>query len=134
MGGPYTFSRNFDELPLLTRQAFQVRSHSADAQQARERAGALDLTGVAERIPQPFLVVFGKEDRLIPFQDAERLYAEIRATDKHLEMYERGNHVVNNMPYAYRPLVADWVADHLYGGHAPTLRICDLASRSTASH
>jgi hypothetical protein len=28
-------------------------------------------------------------------------------------MYEHGNHVVNNIPYAYRPLVADWVADHL---------------------
>jgi 2,6-dihydroxypseudooxynicotine hydrolase len=29
-------------------------------------------------------------------------------------MYEHGNHVVNNIPYAYRPLVADWVADHLH--------------------
>jgi hypothetical protein len=26
------------------------------------------------------------------------------------------------MPYAYRPLVADWVADHLYAGHAPSIR------------
>ena len=66
--------------------------------------------------------MFGKEDRLIPFQDAERLYAEISAADKRLEMYEHGNHVVNNMPYAYRPLVADWVADHLYAGQAPNIR------------
>jgi dienelactone hydrolase len=130
MGGPYTFAANFGELPLLSQQAFQVRSHSVDAQQARERAAALDLTGVAQRIFQPFLVVFGKEDRLIPYQDAERLFAEIAATDKHLEMYERGNHVVNNMPYAYRPLVADWVADHLYGGHAPTVRASEIMSTS----
>jgi 2,6-dihydroxypseudooxynicotine hydrolase len=122
MGGPYAFGANFDELPQLSREAFEVRSHSVDAQQARERAAALDLTGVAERIRQPFLVVFGKEDRLIPYRDAERLFAEIQSADKRLEMYERGNHVVNNMPYAYRPLVADWVADHLYGGHAPTVR------------
>lgn len=134
MGGPYTFARDFDELPLLSRQAFQVRSHSADAQQARERAAALDLSGVAERIRQPFLVVFGKEDRLIPYQDAERLFAEIGATDKHLEMYERGNHVVNNMPYAYRPLVADWVADHLYGGHAPTLRLSETPASSASGN
>jgi dienelactone hydrolase len=132
MGGPYRFAANFDELPLLTQQAFQVRSHSADALQARERAAALDLTGVGERIVQPSLVVFGKEDRLIPYQDAERLFAEIAAKDKRLEMYERGNHVVNNMPYAYRPLVADWVADHLYAGHAPTLRALDLISSSAA--
>jgi dienelactone hydrolase len=122
MGGPYVFAQNFDAKPAQTRQAFQVRSHSPDLETARRRAAALSLEGVANRIRQPFLVVFGKEDRLIPFQDAERLYAEIPATDKRLEMYEHGNHVVNNMPYAYRPLVADWVADHLYAGHAPTIR------------
>ena len=78
-----------------------------------ETAAALDLTGVAERIRLPFLVVFGKQDRLIPYQHAERLFGEISSADKQLEMYEHGNHVVNNIPYAYRPLVADWVADHL---------------------
>jgi alpha-beta hydrolase superfamily lysophospholipase len=122
MGGPYAFAANFDELPSLSRQAFTVRSHSPDAQTARKRAAALTLEGVASRIRLPFLIVFGKQDRLIPYQDAERLYAEISSTDKRLEMYERGNHVVNNIPYAYRPLVADWVADHLYSGHAPSLR------------
>jgi dienelactone hydrolase len=113
IGGPYAFGANFDALPSLTRQAFQVRSHAPDLETARQRATELDLQGVAARILQPFLVVFGKQDRLIPYQDAERLYAEIPATEKRLEMYEHGNHVVNNIPYAYRPLVADWVADHL---------------------
>lgn len=123
MGGPYAFAPDFDELPSLSRQAFEVRSHSPDAETARRRAAALSLEHVAERIRQPFLVVFGKRDRLIPYQHAERLYAEISSADKRLEMYEHGNHVVNNMPYAYRPLVADWVADHLYGGAAPTIRL-----------
>jgi dienelactone hydrolase len=127
MGGPYAFAANFDEIPSLSRQAFQIRSHSPDIETARRRAAALSLAGVAQRIRQPFLVVFGKEDRLIPYQDAERLYAEIASTDKRLEMYEHGNHVVNNIPYAYRPLVADWVADHLYGGQAPSLRSVDRA-------
>ena len=122
MGGPYAFAPNFDDLPLLSRQAFQIRSHSPDLDAARRRAAALSLEGVATRIEQPFLVVFGKQDRLIPYQDAERLFAEIGSADKRLEMYEHGNHVVNNMPYAYRPLVADWVADHLYAGHAPSIR------------
>jgi 2,6-dihydroxypseudooxynicotine hydrolase len=122
MGGPYAFAPNFDDLPSLSRQAFQIRSHSPDLDTARRRAAALSLEGVANRIQQPFLVVFGKQDRLIPYQDAERLFAEIGSADKRLEMYEHGNHVVNNMPYAYRPLVADWVADHLYAGHAPSIR------------
>ena len=42
--------------------------------------------------------------------------------DLSAELVKGGNHVVNNMPYAYRPLVADWVADHLYAGHAPSIR------------
>jgi dienelactone hydrolase len=113
IGGPYAFGSNFDAVPSLTRRAFQVRSHSLDLDIARQRASLLSLEGVAERIRMPFLVVFGKQDRLIPYQDAERLYAEIAAIDKRLEMYADGNHVVNNLPYAYRPLVADWVADHL---------------------
>jgi esterase/lipase len=113
MGGPHAFATNFEDVPSLTRQAFQVRSHSADMETARQRASLLTLEGVAPRIRMPFLVVFGKQDRLIPFQDAERLYAEIASSDKRLEMYEEGNHVVNNIPEAYRPLVADWVADHL---------------------
>jgi 2,6-dihydroxypseudooxynicotine hydrolase len=25
-------------------------------------------------------------------------------------MYEDGNHVCNNIPYKYRPLVADWMS------------------------
>ena len=113
MGGPYAFANNFDELPSLTRQAFQVRSHSPDVETARQRCAALTLEDVASRIRLPFLVVFGRQDRLIPYQDAERLYAEIASSDKRLDMYEHGNHVVNNLPYAYRPVVADWVADHL---------------------
>lgn len=123
MGGPYNFAANFDAIPSISQQAFHIRSHSPDIETARERARALSLDGVAQRITMPFLIVFGKQDRLIPYTDAERLYAEVRSADKRLEMYPDGNHVVNNIPYAYRPLVADWVADHLYGGCAPTVRL-----------
>jgi hypothetical protein len=28
-------------------------------------------------------------------------------------MYEEGTHVCNNMPFAWRPLVSDWMAAHL---------------------
>ncbi len=31
-------------------------------------------------------------------------------------MYPDGNHVCNNIPYKYRPLVADWIHDQLLGG------------------
>jgi hypothetical protein len=30
-----------------------------------------------------------------------------------LVTYPEGNHVCNNIPYRYRPLAADWLADRL---------------------
>jgi 2,6-dihydroxypseudooxynicotine hydrolase len=113
IGGPYDFAAEFDNVPELTRQAFTVRSHSPDVETARARAQKLTLKDAARRIERPFLVVFGKEDRLIPYQQAERLYAEIPARDKRLQMYPDGNHVCNNMPFAYRPLVRDWIAAYI---------------------
>jgi 2,6-dihydroxypseudooxynicotine hydrolase len=69
------------------------------------------LSGVSETIEQPLLVVFGKLDRLIPYQQAERLVREAKHTE--LVMYPEGNHVCNNLPYRYRPLVGDWMAGRL---------------------
>jgi hypothetical protein len=50
-------------------------------------------------------------DRLIPAAHAERLATE--APGAQLVMYEEGNHVCNNIPYKYRPLAGDWLAERL---------------------
>jgi dienelactone hydrolase len=113
VGGPYDFGEAFTTTPALTQKAFQVRSHSADLETARHRAEALTLREAAPQIEMPFLVVFGKQDRLIPYQQAKELFAAIRSRDKRLELYEDGNHVCNNIPFVYRPFVRDWVAQRL---------------------
>jgi pimeloyl-ACP methyl ester carboxylesterase len=71
----------------------------------------LDLRDVLPKLEQPLLVTSGKVDRLIPWQHAERMAGE--APNAELVMYPEGNHVCNNIPYKYRPLVADWLAEHL---------------------
>ncbi|MEJ2665790.1 MAG: alpha/beta hydrolase [Deinococcales bacterium] len=111
IGGPYCFGAFFDELPPLTRETFQHHSGATNLEEARGIAERLDLEGVAEHIAQPFLVVFGKLDRLIPYAQAERVAAE--APNAELVMYPDGNHVCNNLPYKYRPLVGDWMAERL---------------------
>jgi dienelactone hydrolase len=113
IGGPYDFGAAFDTVPQLTQQAFRVRSHSPDLATAKRRAVELTLKDAAPRIERPFLIVFGKEDRLIPYEQAERLHREIPAPGKRLQLYPDGNHVCNNLPFAYRPLVRDWIAGHL---------------------
>ncbi len=74
-------------------------------------ADRMTLQGVAEQIRQPMIVVFGKRDRLVPWQHAERVASE--APNAELWMFDEGNHVCMNMPYRWRPQAADWLADHL---------------------
>ena len=113
IGGPYNFGNTYDTLPTITRETYLHHSGSQNQEQAREHAQTLNLGPVLGRIQQPMLVVFGKLDRLIPWQDAERVAAE--APNATLVMYEDGNHVCNNLPFKYRPLVADWIHEQL--GH-----------------
>jgi dienelactone hydrolase len=113
IGGPYDFGVIWDELPGHTQNAVRIRSHTPDLEAARAAAESLTLKDDARRIEMPFLTIFGRKDRLIPPAQAERLHAEMPSAKKRLVMYEEGTHVCNNMPFAWRPLVADWLAAHL---------------------
>ena len=111
IGGPHTFGAFWDDLPPLTRQTFVHHSGAADEEEGRRRALGLSLDGVLPKVTQPLLVIAGRQDRLIPPQQAERVAAE--APNAELVMYPDGNHVCNNIPYKYRPLAADWMAERL---------------------
>jgi 2,6-dihydroxypseudooxynicotine hydrolase len=111
IGGPYNFGECWGQLPLITRETYQHHSGTSSQDAAHEHAYALDLAPVLGRVKQPMLVVFGKLDRLIPWQQAERVAAE--APNATLMMYEDGNHVCNNLPFKYRPLVSDWIGEIL---------------------
>jgi pimeloyl-ACP methyl ester carboxylesterase len=111
ISGPYDFGETWDQLPLLTREAFTVKSGAEDEHQARERAGELSLKGVAARVEQPALYVTGALDRIVPWQQTERAARE--TPNGTFVCYEQGSHVCSNLPYRYRPLVGDWMAEQL---------------------
>jgi 2,6-dihydroxypseudooxynicotine hydrolase len=114
LAGPFTFADNWDSLPSLTRAAFAVRSFSPDAETARARASELTLAGRAERIRCPLLAVMGKLDRLIPWQQAERLVKEAGGPAE-LLLLEKGNHGCANLAPFHRYRAADWAAEKLGG-------------------
>ena len=58
------------------------------------------------------LIVHGKQDGLIHYSEGERIVREAGDVAE-LITYEEGNHVCNNIPYKWRPLVADWLAERL---------------------
>ncbi len=112
LSGPYDWASGWEGLPDLTRDAFRVRSKVDTFEQALEHGRSLTLEGSAELITCPLFIVFGKQDRLIPFQAAERLAAE-SAGPTELLMIEDGNHVANNRGHRYRFRTADWMASQL---------------------
>jgi pimeloyl-ACP methyl ester carboxylesterase len=111
VAGPLNFGKLWDDLPVLTREAFVYYSRSADDEAGRQAAQRLDLDGVAGRIEQPALVITGKLDRLIPWESTKRIADQ--APNGTLVVYEEGNHVCNNVAYRYRPLLADWLGEQL---------------------
>src|SRR5215472_16372901 len=112
LAGPYSFADDWDSRPILTREAFRVRSKSPDMETARRRAGELTMAGRAGLITCPLLAVMGKLDRLIPWQHAQRLVDEA-AGDARLLLLEQGNHGCANLAPFHRQATADWAADRL---------------------
>jgi pimeloyl-ACP methyl ester carboxylesterase len=111
ISGPYDFGEQWDELPPLTRETFLVKSGARDEQEGLVRARALTLRGVAGRVRQPALFVTGRLDRIVPWQQTERAARE--APRGLFVLFDQGSHVCSNIPYRYRPLVADWMAEQL---------------------
>jgi 2,6-dihydroxypseudooxynicotine hydrolase len=116
ISGPYDMSANWDNLPSLTRETLRHHTGASSDDDARARAGELNLAGVAEKITQPLMVMTGKLDRLIPWEDTKRIADE--APGAEWVLYEDGTHVANNLPFLHRPRVADWMASHLSVGQA----------------
>ncbi len=111
--GPYDWGSLWGQLPELTRDAFRVRSHSANEAEARERANLLSLRGIAQKITCPMLVIAGGLDRLCPPEDAKRLASESSGPTE-IIVIDDGNHVAHNRAYRYRPQSADWMAAQLH--------------------
>lgn len=112
LSGPFNWVEYFDRLPQLTRDTFKVRSKSRTDAEARARAATLTLSDAANRITCPLFVVAGKQDRIVPWEESERLAAA--ASGPVVRCFiDDGNHVANNRAYRYRSQSADWMAQQL---------------------
>jgi 2,6-dihydroxypseudooxynicotine hydrolase len=111
LSGPYRFSDIWDDVPPQTRETFVAKSFAKNDDEGRAKAAELDLSGVAERVRQPYLAITGKLDRLIPWEQTERAATE--APNGTFLLHEDGNHGCANVPYKTRPVAADWLREQL---------------------
>jgi 2,6-dihydroxypseudooxynicotine hydrolase len=111
VSGPFQFGANWDAMPELTRETVAHHTGAQTAEDARRFAEALDLDGVAQRVRQPCLVLTGRLDRVIPWQDTKRIADAVPGAE--WALFDEGTHVCNNLPFLYRPLVSDWMRSRL---------------------
>ena len=111
LAGPYDLAECWDALNPLTRGGYRFYTKSRDEAEARDKAKTLTLRGVLKDVTCPLLVIHGGKDRLFPPEQAERIARE--APNATLLLYPDGNHVCNNIPYKYRPAMADWMRERL---------------------
>src|SRR2546429_473028 len=112
LSGPFEWKEIWGALPLLTREAFRVRSHCASEADALKNAASLSMKDAAVKIACPIFIVTGREDRLVPASHAERLAKSVSGPVE-LLIVEDGGHNANNRPYRYRSRTADWLAGQL---------------------
>lgn len=110
--GPFDWGPVLPQMPDVSQEVFRVRSRQATIADGLEFAKKLTLEPVADRIRCPLLVIFGAGDKIVPVGEGERLAAAAKGPVD-LVVYEEGNHVCFNVPYKFRPLSADWVAEKL---------------------
>lgn len=111
ISGPFAFGECWDTMPEPTRDTVQHHAGATTREGARELISRLTLEDAAREIDQPLLCITGRNDRLIPWQQTKRIADE--AARGEFVLYDEGNHVCNNIPYKYRPLTADWLAEQL---------------------
>jgi pimeloyl-ACP methyl ester carboxylesterase len=95
----------------ISKNALMVKVGARDEDDLRRLTASFDLEPVIGRMTQPALLVTGRLDRVIPWEQTE-LQAK-RAPNAELVIYEEGTHVLNNMPAVVRPMLADWMSERL---------------------
>jgi dipeptidyl aminopeptidase/acylaminoacyl peptidase len=112
LGGGYDVASHWEGLSERTRLTYTVRQGASTLEEGRELARRITLRDAVAESGIPPLVIHGKRDRIIPWEEAVRLHEEARGP-KELWLFEEGNHVCNNIPYRHRPQMADWLAERL---------------------
>jgi pimeloyl-ACP methyl ester carboxylesterase len=107
----YTPAGRFARMEPLTR-AGQYQHLGPDPAALMD---AITLAGAAGRAKAPLLQVYGGLDGESPPSQGERIAAEYGGPVT-TAVYPDGVHVVNNVWYQARPMVADWLAETLLAG------------------
>ena len=112
LGGYFDMASFWDTSSDVLLDILQFAFGADDRTQARETARRYTLSGAAENIECPVLVVHSDGDDICPLTEAQRTATTV-GDNAELVVFEGGNHCCDNMPAQARPLMADWMAKQL---------------------
>ncbi|MCV9960911.1 alpha/beta hydrolase [Pararhizobium sp. BT-229] len=110
INGFYDLGGFWADLPQVYRDNMRF---ALGGENVRERADLFTLRG-CDPPRAPALILHGGRDKIFPPSEAEKC-AEFCALGADLYLFPDGNHVCNNIPWLYRPLIADWLKARFAG-------------------
>jgi dienelactone hydrolase len=84
-----------------------------DNETALEWAKKFTLEGVAEKIECAFLVLHGENDRIVPLEEAKKLYERVGSKNKHLKIFTAEEGGAEHCQVDHRQLGVDYIGDWL---------------------
>ncbi|MGH2820625.1 MAG: alpha/beta hydrolase family protein [Actinomycetota bacterium] len=113
VSGPFKAASRGREMMPVTREAYTYYLGAADFDEAERMAQALSLEDSAAKIECPLLVVGGKRDPIVHWENSQML-ADAAGGPTELHLFEEGNHSCQNIPYKAVPLQLNFLRKHLF--------------------
>jgi pimeloyl-ACP methyl ester carboxylesterase len=111
IGGTFDTESRWERANALSKRGHQFVCHSDTEAETLQKIRSLSMTGLAEKIKCPFLIVHGELDRIVPIDQATMYRDAIKQAE--LVIVPQGNHVCHNLSSVSRPMVADWFVHRL---------------------
>jgi dienelactone hydrolase len=110
--GPWSLGEAWSKIFPIYVAKYVWNFGASSEEDARERAHALTLEGVAQRVQAPTLVVFGAADLLFDAEREGQRTADALPNGE-LWMFQGGNHGVTNFATEHLGPGADWLLAHV---------------------
>jgi len=115
VSGPFRWDSRGKEMMPVTREAYVNYLGAADDAEAEVLASRLTLEEAAPHITCPLLIIAGKQDPLVGWENAQ-LLRDAAAGPTELHVFDEGNHSCQNIPHKVMPLQYIFLARHLHEG------------------
>jgi dipeptidyl aminopeptidase/acylaminoacyl peptidase len=112
VSGPFRWGSHGKEMMPVTREAYVNYLGAVDEDEAEVLASRLTLEDAAPKITCPLLIIAGKQDPLVGWENAQ-LLRDAAAGPTELHVFEEGNHSCQNIPHKVMPLQFIFLRKHL---------------------